>query len=83
MKGLYLFVWICFLQQIYLRGDDTSPPDLSKLSLACIAIPDLLKATAIACMQKGNSTLWQQIIDCHRPMTDQVFIFTNIFLPSF
>ncbi|KAJ6637988.1 hypothetical protein Bhyg_10720, partial [Pseudolycoriella hygida] len=31
-------------------------------------VSDLLKSTAIACTQKGNYTLWKQIIDCHRPL---------------
>ncbi|XP_037052522.1 uncharacterized protein LOC119086053 [Bradysia coprophila] len=64
MKVLYFIVGIWCVQQI-------SAQDTSALTAACISTQQLLAATAMACQQKNNTDLWQKIIDCHEPISDQ------------
>lgn len=91
MKVFYLFVCIGFLIQNYSQGADDPAADkyanidFSKIALACVTPEQLIKATAIACMQKENIELWEKVLECHRPIPDWVFIvfvfviFENIF----
>lgn len=39
----------------------------------CMSVSQLLAATRILCQQqRNNKVLWQQVIDCHKPMSDEV-----------
>lgn len=40
----------------------------------CITSSQLIRATEILCQdQRNNKTLWDRVIECHRPMTDTLF----------
>lgn len=45
----------------------------AELTLECITRDQLKVATEILCKhQRDNQTLWNSVIECHRPMTDEV-----------
>ncbi|XP_037049151.1 uncharacterized protein LOC119083535 [Bradysia coprophila] len=54
---------LLFLQ--YAQGEPLIPPE-------CITIFQLKRAMKTICgQQRDNQTLWNNVIDCHRPITDE------------
>lgn len=42
----------------------------------CMSVIQILAATRTLCKeQRNNKHLWQQVIDCHRPMSDEVQLY--------
>lgn len=41
----------------------------------CMSLLQIAAATRTLCKQRRNKDLWQQVIDCHRPITDEVKYF--------
>lgn len=60
---LSLLVSVATMLQIYsnVYGED------------CMSVLQLITATRSLCQQqRHNKVLWQQVIDCHQPMSDEV-----------
>lgn len=49
-----------------------------KLGPACITLSQLYNATATLCAQKDNTALWQKVIDCHIPISEDVIFFISL-----
>lgn len=71
MKIFFLFFWACVLQRI----DSNSATILVIRPVPdCISVDKFNKATKILCENKTNSTLWQQLVDCHTPIKEEVVL---------
>lgn len=71
MKIFFVFFWICVFQQI----DSNFGTILVIRPLPeCMTVDQFNKATQILCENRSNETLWQQVVDCHYPITEKVEI---------
>lgn len=59
-------IWMCILLLQFVNGMIELVPD-------CISLSQLSRAMRIGCIeQRDNKTLWNNIIECHRPISDEV-----------
>jgi hypothetical protein len=62
-----IFLLICFSYQVYASFFTNLA---GYVAPSCITKSQLDNATATLCAQKDNKALWQQVIDCHYPISE-------------
>jgi len=60
--NLWFFIWVYTFLQMYSNvfGQEN-----------CMSLLQITAATKNLCQQRDNKILWQKVIDCHRPLTDE------------
>lgn len=75
MKVIFLLLVCC----LYANASFFSMFGL-QLGPECISLTQLYKATETMCgLQRDNKTLWNAVIECHRPLTDEVLLTCILF----
>lgn len=75
---VFIYFLVFFLQQLHANADCAWFSSLN-LGPACISLTQLYNATATLCAQKDNTALWQQVIECHDPISeDVIFCFVSL-----
>ncbi|XP_037026478.1 uncharacterized protein LOC119067529 [Bradysia coprophila] len=68
MRNSLLILVTCILQQISLNlGTILVVRPIPE----CITVDQFNKAAGILCENRKNTTLWQQLVDCHVPMSEE------------
>lgn len=70
LKVVFFILSIFILQITYSNANLAS---LLGVGPECISLFELIRLTRIACENRDNASLWQAIIDCHDPISEQVF----------
>lgn len=76
---VFLFLLICCFQQMYASASLAAFLGLD-LGPECISLSQLYEVTEVLCGQKDNRDLWDDVIQCHRPMTDEVILFCSLII---
>lgn len=76
MKKLFVFTTFIVLQ--YLNGSCaysySSYAEDAEPQQSCITLIQIIRTIEILCENhRNNQTLWNTVIECHRPITDEVF----------
>lgn len=74
MKLIFFCLLICALYQVRADFYSTIASLKGYVAPACITFNQLDNATATLCQQKNNAALWQAVIDCHYPISEDVTI---------